>query len=328
VHKGDDGASVTHSNLTGHNVTLQLVRASEETAIAAARWRGKGEERAADEAAAEAMQAALEAMHVRGRIIIGEGTHGEAPMLYADQKVGTGEGPELDIAVDPLEGNTLCAKAQSDALVAVAASTPGGLMRVPQIYMHKLAIGPGYPDGTVDLDASATQNIKALAKAKDVPVSEICVCVLDRPRHGALIEELRTVGASVRLIGDGDIAGVIHAANTAESGVDIYLGSGGAPEGVLAAAAVRTLGARMQARFIADRPDQREKAEEAGVADIKKVYSAEELAGGDVLFAATGVTDGTLAQGVKFAPDAITTSTIVMESWTHAVRWISARHAR
>lgn len=309
-------------------LTYQMVRASEEAAIAAALWRGKGEERAADEAAAESMQDALNAMAINGRIIIGEGTHGEAPMLYADQQVGTGEGPDVDIAVDPLEGTTLCAKAQNDALVAIAASTPGGLMRVPQIYMHKIAIGPGYPEGIVDLDAPATDNVTALARAKNVPVSEINVCVLDRPRHGELIAELREIGAGVRLIRDGDIAAVIHAANAAESGIDIYLGSGGAPEGVLAAAAVKCLGGVMQARFIADRPDLAEKAKEAGIADLKTIYSADDLASGNTLFAATGVTEGTLVQGVKFTPTTVTTSTIVMESWSGAVRWISSRHAR
>ncbi len=310
------------------NVTLQLVRASEEAAVAAAHWRGKGEERAADEAAAESMQDALNSMQIDGRIIIGEGTHGEAPMLYADQKVGSGEGAQIDIAVDPLEGTTLCAKAQNDSLVAIAASGRGGLMRVPQLYMHKIAIGPGYPEGTVDLDNSATDNVRSLARAKGVPVSEINVCVLDRPRHGELIAELREAGAAVRLIRDGDIAAVIHAANAAESGVDIYLGSGGAPEGVLAAAAVKCLGGFMQARFIADRPDLADKLAEAGIKDWNKVYSANDLASGDVIFAATGVTDGTLVQGVKFAASTVTTSTIVMESWSGAVRWISARHAR
>lgn len=321
-------AEAPEPKLEGFNLTLQMVRACEDAAIAAARWRGKGIERAADEAAAEAMQDALNSMNIDGRIIIGEGTHAEAPMLYADQEVGSGEGPEIDIAVDPLEGTTLCAKAQNDALVAIAASGRGGLMRVPPIYMHKIAIGPEYSADTIDLDASATDNVEALAKAKGVPVSEISVCVLDRPRHGELISELRDAGASVRLIGDGDIAAVIHAANANESGIDIYLGSGGAPEGVLAAAAVKCLGGTMQARFIVDRPDLAEKAEMAGISDTRKIWSAGDLAGGNVIFAATGVTDGTLAQGVKFRPEAITTSTIVMESWSSAVRWISSRHSR
>lgn len=321
----DENKSPVHDR---QNLTLQMVRASEAAAIAAAHWRGKGEERAADEAAAETMQDALNSMQIDGRIIIGEGTHGEAPMLYADQQVGTGDGPKVDIAVDPLEGTTLCAKAQNDAIVAIAASGRDDLMRVPQLYMHKVAIGPGYPEGTVELDASATDNVTALARAKDVPVSEITVCVLDRPRHGELIAELREIGAGVRLIRDGDIAAVIHAANAAESGIDIYLGSGGAPEGVLAAAAVKCLGGFMQARFIADRPDLAEKARAEGITDLKKIYSADDLAGGNVLFAATGVTNGTLVQGVKFAASTVTTSTIVMESWSGAVRWISARHAR
>lgn len=314
--------------LGSHNLTLQMVRASEEAAIAAALWRGKGVERAADEAAAEAMQDALNSMNIDGRVIIGEGTHAEALMLYADQEVGTGSGPEIDIAVDSLEGTTLCAKAQNDAIVAIAASARGGLMRVPPIYMHKIAIGPGYPDDVVDLDASATENVNALAIAKSVPVSEICVCVLDRPRHGELISELREIGAAVRLIGDGDIAAVIHAANASESGIDMYLGSGGAPEGVLAAAAVKCLGGFMQARFIVDRSDLAEQAELAGIENPKKNRSADDLAGGNVLFAATGVTDGTLVQGIKFRPNAITTSTIVMESWSSSIRWISSRHSR
>ncbi len=307
-----------------NEVALSFVRATEQAAIAAALWRGKGEEMAADMAAMDAMHQSLGNIGINGTIVIGEG----AEKLYVGETIGTGNGPQLDIAVDPLEGTTLCAKNQNDALVALAVAEPGNLLHAPNIYMHKIAIGPGYPDGLVDLDASPTDNIKALAKAKKVPVSEISVCLLDRPRHSALIEELRTIGASVRLIGDGDIAGVIHAANVSESGIDIYLGSGGAPEGVLAAAAIRCLGGFMQARFILDRDDQVQLAMDAGITERDKKYEVDDLAAGNVLFAATGVTSGALVDGVRMNKQHVYTSSIVMNSLFNNVRWISTRHAR
>ena len=309
-------------------LTLELVRVTESAAIAAAGWRGKGEEMAADQAAVQAMEAELRNVRVRGRIVIGEGEEGEADRLWVGQSVGTGEGPEVDIAVDPLEGTTLCAKNQQDAIAVLAMAERGGLLNAPDVYMTKIAIGPEYPAGTVDLDWPALENVKALAAAKGVPMTEIVTCVLDRPRHGALIDELRSASIPIKLIGDGDIAGIIHATNTEESGVDIYLGSGGAPEGVLAAAALRCVGGHMQGRLILDTPDKRAKARRMGIEDPDRKYSTEDMASGDVLFAATGVTDGSLLPGVNLKKSLIRTSTLVMRSWSRTVRWITAEHAR
>ena len=310
------------------NLTLELVRVTESAAIAAAGWRGKGDEKAADAAAVEAMRAELQKIAIAGRIVIGEGERDEAPMLFIGEEVGGGEGPAVDIAVDPLEGTTLCAKNQPDSICVLAMAERGGLLNAPDVYMHKIAIGAGYPEGTVDLDKTATENVQALAAAKGVPVSEITACVLDRPRHAGLIDELRGAGVAVKLISDGDIAGVIHATNTEETGIDIYLGSGGAPEGVLAAAALRCIGGQMQGRLILDTTEKRERARRMGITDPNRKYSEADLASGDVLFAATGVTDGSLLEGVRVRKDTIVTSTIVMRSWSHTVRWIKAEHAR
>jgi fructose-1,6-bisphosphatase II / sedoheptulose-1,7-bisphosphatase len=310
------------------SMTLEIVRVTERAAIAAAAWRGKGDEKAADAAAVDGMRAELAKVQIEGRIVIGEGERDEAPMLYIGEEVGAGEGPSVDIAVDPLEGTTLCAKNQPDSICVLAMAERGGLLNAPDVYMHKIAVGGGYPTGIVDLDFTPTENVRALAKAKGVPVSEITVCVLDRPRHGALIEELRTAGASLKLISDGDIAGVIHASNTDETGIDIYLGSGGAPEGVLAAAALRCVGGHMQGRLILDTDDKIERARRMGIEDPRRKYEVSDLASGDVLFAATGVTDGNLLEGVRFQRDAVVTSTIVMRSWTQTVRWIRAKHRR
>lgn len=310
------------------SLTLELVRVTERAAIAAAKWRGKGEEKAADAAAVEAMRAELGRVNINGRIVIGEGERDEAPMLFIGEVVGSGNGPDVDIAVDPLEGTTLCAKNQPDSICVLALAERGGLLNAPDCYMNKIAIGAGYSPGTVDLDMTPTENMLSLARAKGVPMSEITACVLDRPRHAALIEELRTSGVSVKLITDGDIAGVIHATNTEDTGIDVYIGSGGAPEGVLAAAALRCIGGQMQGRLILDTPDKRERATRMGIADPNRKYQVHELASGDVLFAATGVTDGTLLQGVRLRQNVIMTSTIVMRSWSQTVRWINARHAR
>ncbi|MCB1518739.1 MAG: fructose-bisphosphatase class II family protein [Hyphomicrobiaceae bacterium] len=317
-----------HSGLAEGALTLGFVRATELAAIATAEWRGKGDERAADSAAADGLAIGLNVMPMRATISLGEGTHTESDTFGVGHTFGTGEGPEVDLAVDALEGTTLCAKAQNDALVALAASEPGGLMRVPAIYMDKIAIAAGYPEGLIDLNASPADNIRALADAKKVPVREIAACVLDRPRHAALIDELRTVGCSVRLIGDGDIAAVIHAANVFHESVDIYMGSGGAPEGVLAAAAIRCLGGVLQARFQTNRHDFVEELDAAGITDRDRIYSAEDLARGDVLFAATGVTNGTLVDGVAMNKGAYRTSSIVMETWSGTVRRVATRHAR
>jgi fructose-1,6-bisphosphatase II / sedoheptulose-1,7-bisphosphatase len=311
------------------SLTLELVRVTERAAIAAAEWRGKGNEQAADEAAVFAMKAELDSVAISGRIVIGEGEENECDNLYIGQAVGAGQGPEVDIAVDPLEGVTLCAKNQPDSIVVLAMAERGGLLNVARnVYMHKIAIGSEYAPGTVHIDWTASENVKALARAKGVPISEITAIVLDRPRHAALIEELRTTGVAVKLISDGDIAGVIHAVNTEDTGIDIYLGSGGAPEGVLAAAALRCIGGQMQGKLILDTPPKRERAIAMGITDPNRIYDVTELAAGDVLVAATGVTDGTLLEGVRLRRSSVETNTIVMRSWSQTVRWIRAQHAR
>jgi fructose-1,6-bisphosphatase II / sedoheptulose-1,7-bisphosphatase len=310
------------------SLTLELVRVTERAAIAAAAWRGKGDEKAADAAAVEAMRDELGFIGIDGTVVIGEGERDEAPMLFIGEKVGSGHGPAVDIAVDPLEGTTLCAKNQPDSICVLAMAEHGGLLNAPDVYMSKIAIGAGYPPGLVDLDRSHTDNVRALAAAKGVPLNEITACVLDRPRHAGLIEELRVAGVAVKLISDGDIAGVIHATNTEDTGIDIYMGSGGAPEGVLAAAALRCIGGQMQGRLILDTPEKRERALRMGITDPNRKYEVGELASGDVVFAATGVTDGSLLDGVRLRKHQILTSTIVMRSWSKTVRWISARHAR
>jgi fructose-1,6-bisphosphatase II / sedoheptulose-1,7-bisphosphatase len=312
----------------GRDMTLEIVRITEAAAIAAAGWRGKGDEKAADAAAVEAMRAEMGRIRIQGRIVIGEGERDEAPMLFIGEEVGMGQGPEVDIAVDPLEGTTLCAKNQPDSICVLAMAERGGLLNAPDVYMHKLAIGAGYPDGVVDLDQSPTENVRALARAKGVPVNEITACVLDRPRHASLIEELRSTGIALKLISDGDIAGIIHAVNAEDTGIDIYLGSGGAPEGVLAAAALRCIGGQMQGRLILDTDDKRDRARRMGITEPNRKYRTEELASGDVLFAATGVTDGSFLSGVRFRKDHVRTQTVVMRSWSQTVRWITAEHRR
>lgn len=249
-------------------------------------------------------------------------------MLYIGEEVGIGDGPEVDIAVDPLEGTTICAKAMPNALAVLAIAERGGLLHAPDMYMNKIAIGPGYPEGIIDLDASPADNLNALAKAKGVPISEITACILDRPRHADLIKAVREAGAAVQLIPDGDIAGVIWTTDPEETGIDIYLGSGGAPEGVLAAAALRCIGGHMQGKLILDSPDKGLRAREMGIEDPNRIYDVTDLASGDVLFSATGVTDGSLVDGVKLRRGSIETSTVVMRSWSQTTRWIRARHAR
>jgi fructose-1,6-bisphosphatase II / sedoheptulose-1,7-bisphosphatase len=311
------------------SLTLELVRVTERAAVAAAEWRGKGNEKAADDAAVDALSAELDTVAISGRVVIGEGEPEECDKLFIGQQVGEGQGPEVDIAVDPLEGVTLCAKNQPDSIVVLAMAERGGLLNVARnVYMHKVAIGPGYAPGTVHVDWTARDNVTSLAKAKGVPLSEITAIVLDRPRHADLIEELRSTGVAVKLISDGDIAGVIHAVNTEDTGVDIYLGSGGAPEGVLAAAALRSIGGQMQCKLILDTQVKRDRALAMGIDDPSRVYEVADLASGDVLFAATGVTDGSLLDGIRLRHRSIETSTVVMRSWSQTVRWIKARHAR
>lgn len=307
-------------------LTLEIARITERAALAAAGWRGKGDEMQADKAAVTAMFEALNVLAIDGRVVIGEPEG--APMLGLEQPVGTGIGPRIDIAVDPLEGVTGCAKNLSDSLSVMAFAERGGLMEVPEAYMEKIAIGPGYPGGIVDLDTSVTENVTALAKAKGVPVTEIVACVLDRPRHAALIGELREIGAAVKLLPDGDIAAVIHTANSDDTGIDIYLGSGGAHEGVLAAAAMRCMGGQMQGRLILDTPDKRATAKRLGITDPARKYNVEDMARGEVLFAATGVTDGSLLRGVKRLTSKIVTSSVVMRSWSQTTRWITTEHRR
>jgi fructose-1,6-bisphosphatase II / sedoheptulose-1,7-bisphosphatase len=272
------------------------------------------------------MRTALNDLEIDGEIVIGEGERDEAPMLYIGEKVGlyakTGGGPEVDIAVDPLEGTTICAKAMPNALAVLAISERGGLLHAPDIYMNKIAIGPGYAQGTVDLDAPAGDNITALAKAKGVPVGEITACILDRPRHEKLIAAVRAAGAAVQLIPDGDIAGVIWTTDPAETGIDIYLGSGGAPEGVLAAAALRCIGGQIEGRLMPSSDEQRARARKMGISDINRKFKLEDMAAADVIFSATGVTDGSLLDGVRFRGDFAETETVVMRSRTGTVRRI------
>lgn len=307
-------------------LTLEIARVTEAAAVAAAKLCGRGDEEAADQAAVDAMRRELNRLPIQGLIVIGEGERDEAPMLYIGEEVGIGEGPEVDIAVDPLEGTTICAKAEPNSLAVVAFAEKGSLLHAPDIYMDKIAIGPGFKPGLVDLDASAEENIQALAKAKGVPVAEITACILDRPRHGKLIESVRDTGAAIRLIGDGDIAGVIHTANADETGIDIYMGIGGAPEGVLAAAALRCIGGQMQARLHATSNHHKERVAEIGIKDIDRKYSMEDLSSGDVIFAATGVTTGSMLRGVRIKPSGIETETVIMRAKTRTVRWIRTEH--
>jgi fructose-1,6-bisphosphatase II / sedoheptulose-1,7-bisphosphatase len=288
--------------------------------------RGRGDEIAADREAVEAMVDELSRLPIDGTVVIGEGERGEVEMLYIGEKVGTGKGPTVDVALVPLEGTTICAKNLPNSITVMAFAEAGSLLHAPDVYMDKIAIGPGFPAGLVDLDRSPAGNIAALAAAKGVPVGEITACILDRPRHARLIEEVRAAGASIRLIGDGDVTGVIHTTEPEETGIDIYMGQGGAPEGVLAAAALRCIGGQMQGRLVLDRPDKLERARRMSITDPRKKYGLEEMARGDVLFAATGVTDGNFLQGVKFGRNCVTTHTVVMRSSTGTVRWIRARH--
>ncbi|MCK9991784.1 MAG: fructose-1,6-bisphosphatase II / sedoheptulose-1,7-bisphosphatase [Alphaproteobacteria bacterium] len=306
--------------------SMEIARVTEAAAIAASRLIGCGDEKAADQAAVDAMRTALNKLEMRGEIVIGEGERDEAPMLYIGEKVGTGNGPELDIALDPLEGTTITAKAMPNALAVVAFAEKGKMLNAPDVYMDKLAIGNGYAKGVVDLDKSPADNIRALAAAKGVPVQEITACVLDRPRHADIIKSIRSVGARIQLIPDGDVAGVI-ATTQAHTGIDIYMGSGGAPEGVLAAAALRCIGGQMQGRLLFTNDEQRDRARKMGVKDLNHKYVLEELAAGDVIFSATGVTDGSMLQGIhREKGGAVTTHTVVMRSATGTVRWIRARH--
>jgi fructose-1,6-bisphosphatase II / sedoheptulose-1,7-bisphosphatase len=307
-------------------LTLELVRVTERAAVSAARMTGRGNEKAADQAAVDAMRRELNKLPIEGTVVIGEGERDEAPMLFIGEAVGNKHGPKVDIAVDPLEGATLCAKNMPGAIATMAMAEGGTLLNAPDVYMEKIAIGPGYPKGVVDLDAPAEDNIRRLAQAKGVQPAEITALVLDRPRHADLIAAVRKIGAAVRLITDGDVAGVIYIADATNTGVDIYMGVGGAPEGVLAAAALRCIGGQMQCRLMLDTEEKRTRAAKMGIRDPRKKYEIADLVKGDCLFAATGVTDGALLDGVKFRKDMIETETVVMRSITGTVRWIRAEH--
>ena len=309
-------------------LVLELVRVTEAAAVAASTLIGRGDEKAADHAAVEAMRHAFDQLEIDGTVVIGEGERDEAPMLYIGEKVGgaPGSGPKIDIALDPLEGTTITAKAGPNALAVLAAAEEGCLLNAPDVYMDKLAVGPGYPDGVIDLAKSPSDNVRAVAKAKGVDPSEIIVCVLDRPRHEALIAELRSLGCGVALIGDGDVAGVI-AVSDPDTTIDLYMGSGGAPEGVLAAAALRCVGGQFNGRLLFRNDDERARAAKWGIEDLDRIYRLEELAKGDCIFAATGVTGGSLLDGVKrLRGGKMTTESVVMRASSGTVRWIRGEH--
>jgi fructose-1,6-bisphosphatase II / sedoheptulose-1,7-bisphosphatase len=307
-------------------LTLEIVRVTERAAVAAARLRGRGAEKISDQAAVDAMRRELSGLPIDGTVVIGEGEMDEAPMLFIGEKVGTKAGPKVDIAVDPLEGTTLCAKNMPGAIATLAMAEDGTLLHAPDIYMDKIAIGPGYARDVVDLDAPPEENIRNLAKAKGVQPETITAMILDRPRHADLISAVRKAGAAVSLITDGDVAGVIHTADPEKTGIDIYLGIGGAPEGVLAAAALRCIGGQMQTRLVLDTEQKRERAAKMGIKDPGKKYQIEDMVRGDCLFAATGVTDGRMLRGVHFGRDMIETETVVMRSTTGTIRRIRAEH--
>jgi fructose-1,6-bisphosphatase II / sedoheptulose-1,7-bisphosphatase len=306
--------------------SLEAVRVTEAAAIAAYAQIGRGNEHDADQAAVEAMRAAFNVLHIDGTVVIGEGERDEAPMLFIGEKVGRG-GLAVDIALDPLEGTTLTAKAMANALAVMAMAEPGTMLNAPDTYMDKIAIGGGFAEGVIDLDAEPGDNINALAKAKGVRPRDITACIMDRPRHEELIAKVRKAGAAVKLITDGDVAGVIATSDPA-TGVDIYIGQGGAPEGVLAAAALRCVGGQMQARLIFKKEDEKRRAERIGIKDFARKYTMTDLVSGDVVFSATGVTDGSMLAGVHRRGGFITTESVVMRSATGTVRWIKARHRR
>jgi fructose-1,6-bisphosphatase II / sedoheptulose-1,7-bisphosphatase len=301
-------------------LSLGLARVSEQAAIAAARLIGAGDEEAADQAAVDAMRNQLNQLDIRGVVVIGEGERDEAPMLYIGEEVGTGNGPGVDIALDPLEGTTLTAKDMPNALAVIAMGPRGSMLHAPDVYMDKLAIGPGYAEGLVSLEMTPTERIRTVARAKGGDPSKVMVCVLERPRHEKLIEEIRSTGARIRLITDGDVAGVIHCAEAHKTGIDMYMGSGGAPEGVLAAAALKCMGGQMMGRLLFRNDDERKRARGHGIEDLEKIYSRDEMVTDHVIFAATGVTDGSIVTGARRDGDFLETETILMRSKTGSVR--------
>jgi fructose-1,6-bisphosphatase II / sedoheptulose-1,7-bisphosphatase len=306
-------------------LSLGLARVSEAAALAAARLIGRGDEKAADQAAVDGMRTQLNLLDIAGRVVIGEGERDEAPMLYIGEEVGTGRGPAVDIALDPLEGTTLTAKDMPNALAVIAMAPRDTLLHAPDVYMDKLAIGPGYPVGVVSLEMSPGERVRALADARGCAATDITVCVLERPRHEAMIAEIRDTGAGIRLITDGDVAGVIHCAEAARTGIDMYMGSGGAPEGVLASAALRCMGGQMWGRLLFRNDDEVSRARRAGIDNLDRIYSRDEMVTADVIFAATGVTDGSILAGVQREPGWYTTDTVLMRSRTGSVRRMTYR---
>ncbi len=307
------------------NLALEAVRVTEAAALAASKLMGRGDEMAADQAAVDAMRTSLNSLAIEGTVVIGEGERDEAPMLYIGEKVGLGGGPKIDIALDPLEGTTITAKGLPNSLAVMAMAEHGGFLNAPDVYMDKIAVGGGLPEGIVDLDKSVLQNLTDLAKAKKVDIIDLVVCILDRPRHSELIVKVREAGARIMLIGDGDVSGVI-ATSTGDSGIDIYMGSGGAPEGVLAAAALRAIGGQIQGRLLFRNDDEKGRAKKWGITDLNRKYSMTDMAKGDVMFAATGVTSGSMLKGVRRFHNGAETHSIVMRSKTGTVRWVSAHH--
>jgi fructose-1,6-bisphosphatase II / sedoheptulose-1,7-bisphosphatase len=326
-HSKDVNIATDAAETLNRTLSLELVRVTEASAVAAARLMGRGDEREAEESAVAAMRAQLDQLDIDGEIVIGEGDAASEGALRVGEKVGTGKGPKVDIAVDPVEGTTLTAKAMPNAMAVIALAARGALLKVPPLYMEKVAIGRGYEEGIVSLEQSPAENIRALARARAVEVGDITACVLDRPRHARLVAEIREAGARVALITDGDIAGVIHTSDK-NTGIDIYLGQGGAPEGVLAAAALRCVGGQMQGRLVYRNDDDKKLAYGFGIEDLNRIYTLDDMAAGDVIFAATGITNGSMLAGVKFSGAEVTSQTVVMRSSTGTVRWITGRHLR
>ena len=306
-------------------LSLGLARVSEAAALASARLVGRGDEKAADQAAVNAMREQLNLLDIAGVVVIGEGERDEAPMLFIGEEVGTGKGPAVDIALDPLEGTTLTAKDMPNALTVIAMAPRGTLLHAPDVYMDKLAIGPGFAVDTVTLDMSPAERVRALARAKGCTAEDITVCILERPRHEAMIEEVRSTGAAIRLITDGDVAGVIHCAEAEVTGIDMYMGSGGAPEGVLAASALKCMGGQIYGRLLFRNDDEKARARKAGITDLNRVYTRDEMVTADVIFAATGVTSGSILSGIKREPGWMTTETLLMRSKTGSVRRMTYR---
>ncbi|MEM7742190.1 MAG: class II fructose-bisphosphatase [Pseudomonadota bacterium] len=301
-------------------LSLGLARVSEAAAIASAREIGRGDEKEADRVAVEAMRTQLNMLDIKGTVVIGEGERDEAPMLYIGEEVGTGKGAEVDIALDPLEGTTLTAKAMPNALTVIAMGPRGSMLHAPDVYMDKLAIGPGYADGLVDLEMSPGERVKVFAEAKGGGPQNVTVCILERPRHREMIEEVRATGAAIRLITDGDVAGVMHCAEPDNTGIDMYMGSGGAPEGVLAAAALKCMGGQIQGRLTFRNDEEVGRARKAGIENLDAKYTRDEMCRGDVIFAATGVTNGSILRGARRLGDYLETETILMRSRTGSVR--------